>query len=118
VLAHTPTGRPPANGAIGGHAFLWAVALNSIGTLFLVGGSLYSIVRRQRVRANVWIGGGALVVAMATGLSRAGDYSFVYMGELVGIALMFSGFTFAGRSAPRAQVTPAPATPERAALAR
>src|SRR5205807_9113712 len=61
VLAAAHDGEPPANAALGGHAFLWAVALNSLGTLFLVGGSLLSIVRRQRVRANVWIGCGALV---------------------------------------------------------
>ena len=71
----TASGRPPANGALGGHAFLWAVALNTFGTLWLVGGSLWSIPRRQRVRANLWIAGGALVVAAATGLSRAGAYS-------------------------------------------
>ncbi len=102
VLAATAHGRPPANSALGGYAFLWAIALNSFGTLFLVGGSLYSILRRQRVRPNVWIAGGALVVAMATGLSRAGSYSFVYAGELLGIALMFSGFTFVGKPPARA----------------
>ena len=103
VLAETSSGRPPANDALGGHAFLWAVALNSFGTLFLVGGSVYSILRRQRISPNIWIGGGALVVAVATGLSRTGHYEFVYLGQLVGIALMFSGFTFVGR-APRPSV--------------
>ncbi len=92
-----PTGRPPANSALGGHAFLWAIGLNSFGTIFLVGGSLYSIARRRRVRPNLWIGAGALVVALATGLSRADSYSLVYAGQLVGIALMFSGFAFTGR---------------------
>ena len=67
--------------------------MNSFGTLLLVGGSLLSIARRQRVRANVWIAAGALTVAAATGLSRTGDMSLVYLGELVGIALMFCGFT-------------------------
>jgi hypothetical protein len=98
ALAATAHGRPPANSALGGHAFLWAIALNSFGTIFLVGGSLYSILRRQRVRPNVWIGGGALVVALATGLSRADSYSLVYAGQLVGIALMFSGFAFVGKA--------------------
>jgi cytochrome c oxidase cbb3-type subunit 1 len=107
VLAATPIGRPPANDALGGHTFLWAVALNSLGTIFLVGGSLYAIVRRQRVRPNVWIGGGALIVALATGLSRTGHYEFVYLGQLVGIALMFSGFTFVGQ-APRPKVAQRP----------
>ncbi|MDX6466003.1 MAG: hypothetical protein QOI27_1043 [Gaiellaceae bacterium] len=105
VLLATPVGRPPANGAIAGHAMLWAIALNSVGTLFLVGGSLVSVVRRQRVRANMWIAAGALVVALATGLSRGGDYSFVYVGQLVGIVLMFAGFTV-------------PAAPPRATLSR
>jgi hypothetical protein len=104
TLAATAHGRPPANAALGGHAFLWAIALNSFGTLFLVGGSLYSIARRQRIRPNLWIGGGALVVALATGLSRADSYSLVYAGQLLGIALMFSGFAFVGRQpAPRAR---------------
>jgi hypothetical protein len=106
TLSATAHGRPPANSALDGHAFLWAVGLNSFGSLFLIGGALYSIVRRQRVRANLWIGGGALVVALATGLSRAGSYSLVYAGELVGIALMFAGFAFVGkqpRRAPRPQ---------------
>jgi membrane protein implicated in regulation of membrane protease activity len=110
VLGATAHGRPPANSAIAGHAFLWAIALNTFGSAFLIGGSLYSILRRQRVRPNVWIGGGALVVALATGLSRAGSYNFVYAGELLGIALMFSGFAFVGKAParrPKASVLPA-----------
>jgi hypothetical protein len=112
-LRATATGRPPANDLVAGHAFLWAVALNSIGTAFLVGGALYSIVRRRRARANAWIGAGAIVVALATGLSRTGAYSTVYLGELVGIALMFVGFKLvaapAGTSAPeRADHAPEP----------
>jgi len=104
VLTATAQGRPPANSALGGHAFLWAIGLNSFGSAFLIGGSLYSILRRQRVRPNVWIGGGALVVALATGLSRAGSYNLVYAGELVGIALMFSGFAFVGKAPPKASM--------------
>jgi hypothetical protein len=97
MLATTVSGRPPDNSALVGHAFLWAVVFNSAGTAVLIGGSLYSIARRRRVSANVWIASGALVVALATGLSRTGDYSLVYLGQVVGIAMMFCGFTFAGR---------------------
>jgi len=118
LLAATPSGRPPENGALGGHVFLWAVAFNSLGTLSLVGGSLYSIVRRRRVSANVWIASGALVVALATGMSRAGDYSLVYLGQLVGIALMFSGFTFAGRKPQPAAASRSEPVLERPVLAR
>jgi hypothetical protein len=118
MLATTVSGRPPDNSALVGHAFLWAVVFNSAGTAVLVGGSLYSIARRRRVSANVWIASGALVVALATGLSRTGDYSLVYLGQVVGIALMFCGFTFAGR-----KIEPRPArrsehSPPRAVLAR
>jgi hypothetical protein len=108
ALAATAHGRPPVNSALGGHAFLWAIALNSFGTFFLVGGSLYSILRRQRVRPNVWICAGALIVGLSTGLSRADSYSLVYAGQLLGIALMFSGFAFVGkRPAPRRRPRPA-----------
>ena len=118
ALAATASGRPPDNSVLGGHAFLWAVAFNSLGSLALIGGSLYSIVRRRRVSANAWIASGAIVIALATGLSRTGDYSLVYLGQLIGIALMFCGFTFAGR-----KIEPVPARPpdralERPALAR
>ena len=109
TLAAASGVRPPANSALLGHAFLWAIALNSFGTLFLIGGSLLAIVRRQRVRTNVWIGAGALIVALSTGMSRAGTYSFVYAGELIGISLMFFGFRFAAGPLPKA--APAPSAP-------
>jgi hypothetical protein len=107
ALAAALDNRPPSNSLLHGHAFLWAIALNSYGTLFLVGGALLSVLRRQRVRTNVWIGAGALVVALATGLSRAGSYSFVYAGELLGMSMTFFGFHLAGappRRKPSAEV--------------
>lgn len=109
VLAASSAFRPPSNSALGGHAFLWAIALNSLGTLFLVGGSLLAILRHRAVRTNAWIAAGALIVALATGLSRAGSYSFVYAGELLGIAMMFYGFRLAGAPAPAAKPVRAPA---------
>ncbi|MDP9307006.1 MAG: hypothetical protein M3P15_01715, partial [Actinomycetota bacterium] len=99
--------RPPANSALQGNAFLWAIVVNSFGTIFLIGGSLVAILRRQRIRTNVWIGAGALVVGLSTGMSRAGAYSFVYAGELIGISMMFFGFRFAAAPSPKA----APAKP-------
>jgi hypothetical protein len=70
------------------------------------------------VRVNVWIAGGALVVALATGLSRAGSYEFVYAGQLLGIAMMFAGFTFAGRAPVRRPRVAAPPLGDAATLAR
>ncbi len=118
ALAHAPSGGPPVDSALGGHAFIWAIALNSFGTVFLLGGALYSMARRRRVRANLWIAGGALVLALSTSMTRAGEYSLVYVGELVGIALMFAGFNLTGSggaaprpSAPAGAVPRAVATP-------
>jgi hypothetical protein len=119
VLARAPSGGPPADGALGGHAYLWAVALNIFGSVFLIGGALWSIVRRRRVRANLWIGAGALVLALSTSMTRAGHYSLVYLGELVGVALMFAGFNLTGGGARQpapAQPPPAPAPPRRAVV--
>jgi hypothetical protein len=120
MLAHPPSGGPPADGALGGHAFLWAIALNSFGTVFLLGGSLYSMARRRRVRANLWIAVGALVLAFSTSMTRAGEYSFVYLGQLVGIGLMFAGFNLTGgrQRAPAAAAPQPPAPPRHAVAAR
>ena len=52
ALAATVRGRPPPNHALEGYAYLWAIALNALGTLFLVGGSLWAIVRHRRVAQN------------------------------------------------------------------
>src|SRR5436309_4292067 len=87
TLAAASGVRPPSNSALQGHAFLWAIALNSFGTLFLIGGSLLAILRRQRIRTNAWTGTRALVVGLATGVCRAGAYSYVYAGERIGISL-------------------------------
>ena len=50
--------RPPPNSALTGLAFLFAIALNSFGTLALLGGIVRSLRRRERVVANLLIGAG------------------------------------------------------------
>ena len=51
----------------------------------------------------------SLVKLLATGLSRAGSYNFVYAGELIGISMMFFGFRFAAAPPPKpAAASPAP----------
>jgi hypothetical protein len=87
--------RPPDNDALRGHAFLWAVALNSLGSLLLLGGSLLSIVRRRRVGANVLIAAGVVAIAGSGTLTRFGSYGFVYVGQIVGLSLMLAGFELA-----------------------
>ena len=69
------------------------------------------------MRANLWIAGGALVLALSTGMTRAGEYSFVYLGELVGIALMFAGFNLTGgRKHGAASASNRPAPPHNAVV--
>jgi hypothetical protein len=117
MLAHPPSSGPPVDGALGGHAFIWAIVLNSFGTVFLLGGALYSMARRRRVRANLWIAVGALVLALSTSMTRAGEYSLVYLGQLVGIALMFAGFNLTSGGARKPAVAaPQPAPPRNAVV--
>jgi hypothetical protein len=74
--------------------------LNSYGTLFLVGGAIYSawIFYRKRVLlhrtiGNVLIATGALAPALGGLLNRLTTIPFaLYIGELIGSILMFIGF--------------------------
>jgi hypothetical protein len=108
ALGGVHSGRPPSNTALGGHAYLWAIALNTFGTAFLLGGSAWSVLRRRRVRPNVWIGLGALVTGLATGMSRADVYAFAYLGQLLGIGMMFCGFMLTAPKPKRARPESAP----------
>ena len=78
-------------------------------------GTFNSVWRRERVRSSLWIGGGAIVLALSTSMSRTGDYSLMYLGELIGIAAMFYGFVLPSIAARVSPPTPAPA--RRSALA-
>jgi hypothetical protein len=74
------------------------------GTLALVGGALYSVYlfwgRRRRlayrISANILIALGAMVIAAAGGMARAGQTTWLYPAEMAGIVLMFVGFLQAG----------------------
>ena len=73
------------------------------GSLALIGGAVQSawLFRRNRayshrVIANVLIAAGALVIAGAGALARFGGTGLLYPAEMVGIIVMFLGFTRAG----------------------
>jgi hypothetical protein len=95
---------------------------NIYGLLTLVGGAIYSSflfwrkrVMPNRVIGNVLIAAGALSIGLASSLTRFGEGSYLYLGELVAAGLMFSGFVLAGKpQADRGQL-PASAVPESAA---
>jgi hypothetical protein len=72
---------------------------NVYGTLWLVGGAVYSAwvfwrkrVLLHRVVGNVLIAVGAMAPAIGGSLSRLGTSEFLYISELLGAVLMFLGF--------------------------
>ena len=88
--------RPPPNEALTGHAFLYAIALNTVGTLALLGGIVRSMRRRERPLANLLIGAGVLVVASSGTLTRLGDaYGIVLGAQLAGLIIIYAGFELA-----------------------
>jgi hypothetical protein len=96
LLAHGGL-RPPPNSTIGGLALVWAIVLNSLGTLALVAGSVRAIWRGRGREANILVLAGVTSVALSGVLTRLGSYGFVYVGQLLGIVLLFAGFELAGR---------------------
>jgi drug/metabolite transporter (DMT)-like permease len=72
-----------------------------------VGGAIWSAylfwrkrVLPNRVIGNVLIAGGALLIGLASTLTRLGYGQFLYLGELLCAILMFTGFRFAARPQP------------------
>jgi hypothetical protein len=89
------------------------ILLNIYGTLALVGGALYSayLFLRKRVlinRAigNILIAAGALMPAMAGSLVGAGLVDWLYLSELLGVILMYTGFIQATAYRPVNNKTP------------
>jgi hypothetical protein len=98
--------RPPPNDALTGHAFLYAVALNTAGTLALLAGIVRSLRRRERSLANLLIGAGVLVVASSGTLTRLGDaYGIVLGAQLAGLVMIYAGFELATQRAPLRRAT-------------
>ena len=61
------------------------------GSATLIGIALYGLVR-YRLTYNAYIAGGAVILAIGTGLATLGNPSFIYGAEFAGIAVMFVGF--------------------------
>jgi hypothetical protein len=96
----------PPNTAIGGHAAVWAIAMNSVGTLLLVLGAGVSLARRRRVGANATILAGVLLIALAGTLTRFGGNETLYVGQMVGLLVLGVGMEWANRLGYRARSTP------------
>ncbi|MGD8822517.1 MAG: hypothetical protein PVG63_05380 [Anaerolineales bacterium] len=91
----------------GGLVRLTTPFFNIYGLVTLVGGALWSAWRflkkkvlPNRVIGNVLIAAGALSIAMASSLTRAGYGAYLYLGELIAAILMYAGFVMAAAPQP------------------
>lgn len=82
---------------------LYSLFFNIPGTIFLLGGAIYSIIKfsvrkeyNYRVKANVLIAAGTLVIAFAGSRARLGNNVGLYPGEMLGSILLLWGFLTAG----------------------
>lgn len=92
--------------AIDRDGFMTAVtiAINSIGTLIIVGGTGYTVwtFARRRIMRNRMVGCaliliGTLAVAAGGSLTRLGHYEYLYIAMSIGIALIFAGVLWTRR---------------------
>ncbi|MBA4370650.1 MAG: hypothetical protein C0418_03610 [Coriobacteriaceae bacterium] len=82
---------------------LMSLPFNIPGSLILLGGSAWSIIKflpkkefRYRVWANVLIIIGTLIIAGAGSMARLGASAGLYVGEMVASAILLAGFLLAG----------------------
>jgi hypothetical protein len=75
------------------------ISVNSLGTVVLVGGALWSAwvfwrkgIMRTRMVGLLLLAGGALVVAAGGSLTRFGHEQYLYIAMSLGILLMFVGY--------------------------
>jgi hypothetical protein len=87
----------PPNDALGGSGSLWAIAMNSIGTLLLILGAALSIARRRAPVANVAILIGVVVIGLAGTTTRIGDPEWFFATQLLGLVILGVGVELAGR---------------------
>jgi hypothetical protein len=111
-----PVDTIPGHGLFNVVSIAMAAILNSVGTVILVGGAIWSawgVWRRggapSRMTANILIAAGALIVATASSLTRLFHvYEVFYVGQAIGVLVMFGGFLAAQR-APRTLASLKPA---------
>lgn len=123
LILNTPVG--PTLESEGWHALepgtgltAMTIAINSIGTVILVGGCVYSAVRfkkmgimRNRMVGLSLIAVGTLVVASGGTLTRLGNAEYFYIAMTAGVSLIFAGYLRARK--PDAKPVTTLAKPER-----
>jgi hypothetical protein len=91
-------------------AILTAALINIVGSVILIGGALWSAYgtwrkggAQSRLVANILIAAGALIVGGASTLTRLFHvYDLFYVGQAIGVLVMFGGFLAAQRAPSRA----------------
>jgi hypothetical protein len=91
-------------------AILMAALINIVGSVILIGGALWSAYgawrkggAQSRLVANILIAAGALIVGGASTLTRLFHvYDLFYVGQAIGVLVMFGGFLAAQRAPSRA----------------
>ena len=80
------------------------ISINSLGTLVIVGGLVYSAVRfrrlgiqRNRAIGCLLIAAGTLAVAMGGSLTRLGEHEYLYIAMSIGVAIIFAGYLWTRR---------------------
>ena len=81
-----------------------AITINSLGTLVIVGGLIYSAARfrrlgiqRNRMVGCLLIAGGTLAVASGGTLTRFGAHEYLYLAMSAGVAIIFAGYLWTRR---------------------
>ena len=92
-----------ALGSSGSFPRVMSLPFNIIGSIFLLGGSAWSIIKflpkkeyRYRVWANVLIIIGTLIIAGAGSMARLGNTKGLYLAEMIASAVLLAGFLMAG----------------------
>jgi hypothetical protein len=92
-----------ALGASGTFPRVMSLPFNIVGSLFLLGGSAWSIIKfwpKEEYRYRVWANGliiiGTLIIAGAGSMARLGSTGLLYVGEMVASAILLAGFLMAG----------------------
>jgi hypothetical protein len=101
---------PAEGGLLNVLAIAIAALINIVGSLILIGGALwsaYALWRKgapaHRLWTNILIAAGAFIVAGAASLYRLFNASeLFYVGQAVGVLVMFGGFLLASRAPARA----------------
>lgn len=90
-----------------GALVLSAVLINSIGTMVIVGGLVWSArnfkrqgVFRNRMVGCILIAAGTMSVASGGTLTRLGDDNYLYIAMAIGVALIFCGYLVTRRPEP------------------